>query len=97
MSTRSAAISLLLAAALAAAFGCGRKAPEGGGREAAPVVTGVTLRDIPEEAISDNLAAVGTVKARNSAMISARIPGTVTSLLVKEGDRVPKGKLLLTI
>jgi RND family efflux transporter MFP subunit len=97
MSTRSAALSLLLAVALTAVSGCGRKTPEGGGREAVPAVTGVALRDIREEAIADNLTAVGTVKARNAAAIAARISGTITTVSVKEGDRVPKGKLLLTI
>ncbi|MBV5337029.1 MAG: biotin/lipoyl-binding protein, partial [Deltaproteobacteria bacterium] len=40
------------------------------------------------------LDSVGTVRARTSALVSARIPGTVSILHVREGDRVRKGQLL---
>jgi multidrug efflux system membrane fusion protein len=92
-----AKICLLAAVALALASGCGKKGKEGTPRENPPAITGVTLQTIREEAIPDQLEAVGTVRARNFAVIVARIPGTVTSILVKEGERVSKGKLLLTV
>ena len=41
--------------------------------------------------------AVGTVKARNAAMLAARIPGAVTAVYAREGDRVAKGKLLVVL
>jgi RND family efflux transporter MFP subunit len=41
--------------------------------------------------------ATGTVRARNSAVLSARIQGTVSKILVKEGDRVQRGRLLATL
>jgi RND family efflux transporter MFP subunit len=37
---------------------------------------------------------VGTVRARTSAVVSARISGVVSLLKVREGDRVKKGQLL---
>ena len=98
MSKRLTAVACLVAmGALAAVSGCSKKTKEGGSRESLPVVKGVTLLTIQEEAVSDRLEAIGTIKARNSAVIAARISGTITSVLVKEGERVPKGKLLLTI
>jgi len=52
-------------------------------------VTAVKVSDLPE-----TLDVVGTVRARTSAMVSARIPGTVSVLHVREGDRVRKGQVL---
>lgn len=79
------------------ASGCGPKEKEKGAGESPPVVKGVTLAEMKSEAVPDLLEAVGTVRARNSALIAARIAGTVTALHVREGDRVARGKLLLTL
>jgi RND family efflux transporter, MFP subunit len=49
----------------------------------------VKVSDLPE-----TLDVVGTVRARTSALVSARISGTVSVLHVREGDRVRKGQLL---
>lgn len=93
----AAAFALLLAvAAVTLVSGCGEKVKEGG-TVSLPVVKGVALQEVTAEGIPDGLVAVGTVKARNAALIAARIPGTVSALHVKEGDRVTKGKLLLAL
>src|ERR1700674_1247656 len=92
----TAAAGLLLMAVLAAVSGCG-KTKNGGSPEKIPVVKGITLHTMQEEAIPDKLETTGTIKARNSAVIAARIPGAITSVLVREGDHVPKGKLIITI
>lgn len=39
----------------------------------------------------------GIVKAKNISNIASRIPGTVTAILVRQGDRVKAGQELLTI
>lgn len=41
--------------------------------------------------------AAGTVRARNVAVLSARVPGTITAVQVKAGDRVTRGQVLLTL
>ena len=92
----TAAAGLLSMAVLAAVSGCG-KTRNGGSPEKIPVVKGITLHTTQEEAIPDMLETTGTVKARNSAVIAARIPGAVTSVQVREGEHVAKGKLLVTI
>jgi RND family efflux transporter MFP subunit len=98
MSMHAAAIASLLAALLlATGSGCTGKSAEHAPKGAPAVVRGVVLETVAEKAIPDEVEAVGTVRARNSSLISARIPGTVSSLQVKEGERVAKGKLLLTI
>lgn len=43
---------------------------------------------------AEAIEATGTVKARATALVSARIPGTVSRLNVHEGDRVKTGQLL---
>jgi RND family efflux transporter MFP subunit len=98
MSKPAAAItSVLVAVLLATGSGCTGKGPEHAQKGAPAVVKGVGLETVSEKAIPDEMEAVGTIRARNSSLISARIPGTVSSLQIKEGERVAKGKLLLTI
>lgn len=60
----------------------------------APVVSGLTVMVVHLTDLPETMESVGTVKARTSAMVSARIPGTVSVLHVREGDRVRKGQLL---
>jgi RND family efflux transporter MFP subunit len=85
----------LLLFALVVAGGCGRKGePVSGERDAPVVVTGVTVTEVgaTPEAVGVELS--GTVRARTSAVVAARVAGTVTLLKVREGDRVKKGELL---
>lgn len=97
MKIRSAiALFLLAAGALAGMGGCGGK-EKVAGSGAPPTVTGLTLQSAAISTIPEEIEAVGTVKARNSSVLAARVPGTVSSVLVKEGERVAKGKLLLTL
>ncbi len=86
--------AVLLTVALAAT-GCSNK-HEAGKAENMPVVTvkGVTLETVKSAAIPDLLDVVGSVRARTSAVVSTRIPGTISVLRVREGDRVKKGQLL---
>lgn len=60
----------------------------------AAVVSGVTIETVKSIAIPELLDVVGTVRARTSAVVSTRIPGTISLLKVREGDRVSKGQLL---
>ena len=85
-------VTILLIAALAA--GCS-KGHEAGKAENTPVVVkGVSLEVVKSVAAPELLEVVGTVRARTSAVVSTRIPGTVSVLKVREGDRVHKGQLL---
>ncbi len=92
--TRSAAALFCLMTALIAT-GCSEK-QENGKKEAAlaPVVKGVVIETAKNAQLPDTLEVVGTVRARTSAMVSARVPGTISVLLVREGDRVRKGQVL---
>ena len=90
--------AVLTAVVLAAAFiasGCSKKR-EAGNTEAVPAISvkGTTLEIVRNVAVPDILDVIGTVRARTSAVVSTRIPGSIGMLLVREGDHVKKGQLL---
>jgi RND family efflux transporter MFP subunit len=87
---------LLLAAALILA-GCGEKAAPGGASAARTPVRGVSIATLAPAPVEEFYEATGTVKAARTSVVASRVMGTVTSLLVKEGDPVEQGQLLLTI
>ncbi len=58
------------------------------------VVKGVSLETVKSVAVPELLDVVGSVRARTSAVVSTRIPGSISVLRVREGDRVQKGQLL---
>ena len=86
--------ALLLAVAFSAA-GCS-KTHDAGKPESAPaaVVKGTSLEVVKLVAAAELLDVVGSVRARTSAVVSTRIPGSINVLRVREGDRVRKGQLL---
>jgi membrane fusion protein, multidrug efflux system len=93
----SAAVWLLVLM-LSGLSGCSEPANKGlEKKQNAPPIKGLTLVQVTESDLPDQLEVVGTVRARSSAVIAARIAGVVTSLSVREGDRVARGKLLLTL
>jgi RND family efflux transporter MFP subunit len=87
-------LPVMFAAALAAS-GCTEK-HDAGKVASAPqaVIKGVSLETVRSAAAAEVLEAVGTVRARTSAVVSARVPGSISVLRVREGDRVRKGQLL---
>ncbi|MBI2355552.1 MAG: efflux RND transporter periplasmic adaptor subunit [Deltaproteobacteria bacterium] len=95
MSSSSYCLALCLMAALSVA-GCSAKKHEADKKEsaAAPVVKGTTVETVRSAAIAETQELVGTVRARTSAAVSVRIPGTISVLRVREGERVRKGQLL---
>ena len=62
-----------------------------------PKPTEVEMATVGREDIQAKVTANGKVQATKKVDISATIPGQITLLAVKEGDRVSKGQLLLTI
>ena len=86
-------VTILLIAALSTA-GCSKH--EATNSEHAPVVVvkGAVSETVKNVAVPELLDVVGSVIARTSAAVSPRIPGTISVLRVREGDRVKKGQLL---
>jgi len=89
---RAAATALMIAAFL----GCGKK-EEHAAQGAPVVVQGAQVTKVAAEQLPEVREAVGTVRARATAVISARIAGSVNGVHVKEGDRVGRGRLLVVI
>ena len=58
------------------------------------IIRGATLETVATSSRPEQLEVAGTVRARTSAVVSTRIPGTIIVLKVREGDRVRKGQLL---
>ncbi|HEY3308021.1 MAG TPA: efflux RND transporter periplasmic adaptor subunit [Desulfuromonadaceae bacterium] len=76
-------------------LGCKEKRPEVGQAQApASMIKGTTLEIVKSIEVPETLEVTGSVRPRTSAVVSARIPGTIVSLQVREGDRVRKGQLL---
>jgi multidrug efflux system membrane fusion protein len=97
-SFRRAGLALSAVVAALSLAGCGGKHGESGRKAAPPaVITGVQLESVRSTSLPETAEAVGTVRARTSAVVSARIPGTVSMLKVREGDRVRKGQILLQL
>lgn len=60
----------------------------------ASMVTGVVTETAKNISMPEFIDVVGSVRARTSAVVSTRIPGSVSVLRVSEGDRVKKGQVL---
>jgi len=62
-----------------------------------PVISGITTINVFQSQADDFYETSATVNSKTSSIVSGMIMGKVTSLRVKEGDRVHAGQLLLTI
>lgn len=60
-------------------------------------VTGVETARAALVTLPERIEAAGTIRAATIGVVSSKATGAVTSIRVKEGDRVKKGQLLLTI
>ena len=94
MKTILSGVTLLLAVALTSG-GCSKN-HEAEKREMSPVsvVKGAELETVKSAAMPEIQEVAGTVRARTSAVVAARIPGSISVLKVREGDRVRKGQVL---
>lgn len=88
-------VALCSVAVALACSGCsGKKHDADSAPAQSPVVKGIAFATVTTGNVPETQEVVGTVRARTSAVVSARIPGTVSVLRVHEGDRVRKGQLL---
>lgn len=94
MKTKLALISAIALLALSASA-CEKK-PQAS-TEKPPLVMGVQVEKATVSTMDDFYEATGTVRSKTSTVLSAKIMGTVTSLRVREGDRVRAGQTLIEI
>jgi RND family efflux transporter MFP subunit len=91
-STNRQAATALLAGTLFLLGGC-HSAPPAAPPQAMPVqVSPVTMNPVP---LSDSY--VSTIKSRRSASLQPQVAGNITRILVKSGDMVHAGQVLMTI
>ncbi len=89
--------SYLLIFSLLLLFGCKDKVKPGTAEVKRQAVTGVTLAEVHPAQVDEYYETSGTVRAKTISVIASRVMGTVTSVKVKEGDRVHAGQVLMTI
>jgi membrane fusion protein, multidrug efflux system len=90
-------LAIITAIGLLALFApaCGKR-PQASA-EKQPVVAGVRVEQVNATAIDDFYEATGTVRSKTSTVLSSKVMGIVTSLRVREGDRVIAGQTLVEI
>lgn len=94
MKNHAVVVSILLITALTVS-GCSKKqGVDSKDAAAVSVIKGVTLETVKISTLPETLDLVGTVRASTSAVVSTRIPGSISVLKVREGDRVRKGQLM---
>jgi RND family efflux transporter MFP subunit len=77
--------------------GCGPKTEPPAAPVKRPIISGVAIATLAPTQVDEFYEAAGTIKAARTISVAGRMMGSVTSLLVKEGDVVANGQLLLTI
>ena len=77
--------------------GCGEKIKPGESIVQRPQISGVSIEEIRSSEIAVFYETSGTLRARNTASVSAKIMGEVMNVKVKPGDAVKKGDILLII
>lgn len=82
-------------AALGALSGCSERAAENASAAAQRPRTRVVRPEVRR--FADSAAVQGTVRAKSSVLVAARVPGVVDALLAREGDSVEKGAPLFRI
>lgn len=80
---------------LAGASSCARKQEEA--PTAAPIVQGVTIETVAQQSVDETYDAVGTVRPKNSSIVSSKVLGNIVTMKVREGDTVRAGQVLVEI
>lgn len=91
---KSRRITMILALLLA---GCGEAKREAAKTATPPAAIPVNVATAAEQSWPAVYEATGTVRARTSAVLAARIAGYIREVRVREGDHVREGDLLVTL
>ncbi len=89
-------VSALIACLAAALAGCGGKDTAAGNPQASPALM-VTTQRVALQPWNDTIAAPGTVKARESVTVTAKVSETVERVHFDSGDEVAAGATLVTL
>lgn len=92
---RPAAVAFILVILLLS--GCGDQIEPGTTSGTPPIVKGLSFQKIAATPLPAGETFVGTVESSARGILAARIDGQVTRILVKGGDQVKAGQLLLVL
>jgi RND family efflux transporter MFP subunit len=88
---------VIVVAVMVTAAGCKEKVKPGTADVKRERVSGIVTTTIRPSRVVEYYETSGTVRAKTVSSVSSRMMGAVTSVKVKEGDKVAAGQLLLTI
>jgi RND family efflux transporter MFP subunit len=77
--------------------GCKDKISPGTKEVKREVISGLKIENVTPSRVDEYYETSGTIAAKTVSVVASRIMGSVTSLQVKEGDKVSAGRVLLTI
>lgn len=77
--------------------GCKEKVGPGTAEVKRQAVSEVVVAEVLPSRVDEYYETSGTVKARATSVIASRVMGTITSLKVREGQRVNAGEVLMTL
>jgi RND family efflux transporter MFP subunit len=98
MNVKKTSIGIIAAVAvLVVLFFVFHRHKPGRSSDAAVTVQNVATKTIYKKDVNDFYEAAGTIQARTISVVSSRIMGVVTDVLVKQGDQVTAGQELLLI
>lgn len=89
--------AIIVLTVMIVAAGCKGKIKPGVTDIKREAVSGIMTETISPSSVDEYYETSGTVRAKTISSVSSRVMGTVTSVRVKEGDRVAAGHLLLTV
>ena len=87
----------LIVSAISILTGCGEKIKPGDHKVERPLINGVAVETVTAAATPAYYETTGTVRARNTSLVSARIMGVVKEIKASAADRVSRGDVLLLI
>ncbi|MBI4848574.1 MAG: efflux RND transporter periplasmic adaptor subunit [Nitrospirae bacterium] len=88
-------LAIILVASLI--YACNEKIKPGEQEVKRPLVQGIVIEEVKQSEVTDLYETSGTLRSRNTALVSAQIMGEVKEINVKPGDRVKKDDVLLVI
>lgn len=88
-------IILLITSVLS--YSCKEKIEPGTGKVERTQISGIMIETIRPSQVDEYYETSGTIKAKTVNTVASRVMGTITSIKVKEGDRVVAGQVLLTV
>jgi multidrug efflux pump subunit AcrA (membrane-fusion protein) len=77
--------------------GCSEKERQASKQPGRRSINALTVETVQPADVEDFLEAVGTVHSRKTAVLSSKSVGIITSIAVREGDKVTRGQTLVEI